>query len=500
MGQNTALRTGADYRAALRDGRRVYVMGVGKVDDVTTHPATRAMVDEYVAWYDRHHDPAWADTVFRQDGTPWAYVVPQTAADLRGLSRCISRTTFPTAGNVTHTPLYGHLIAMGVHHATVLRNPSARNIADAEAYRALIARTGRFLTFSAGAATIGQRLNPDPAERSALRMVRETDAGMVVRGKVGMHTSPAYAEDVYIGGHSGVDYGAHRASFVVPVNAPGVTVLCRKVSVRDSNPFVAPLSNRYDELDGQMWLEDVLVPWDRVFLHEPAYPEPVALWLFWHQLYCWLAKLEFSLGLALASAEAMGLKQHEATVEMLVDMIVEIQTVRSCQVAAELDPGFTPVGRCHPNHLHVAVGSLKLLEARQRVTELLRVLPGSSLVVAPSDRDLDDPALAAGLEASFGGGGWTARQRAALLQMAWDHVGSALDARESTFELHANGGAVTWRGRLRRAFADYNTLANDVLAQLPLDMPKVDVSGIPNAPLMPRRQVSVPTNTPAAKT
>ena len=30
--------------------------------------------------------------------------------------------------------------------------------------------------------------------------------------------------------------------------------------------------------------------------------------------------------------------------------------------------------------------------------------------------------MAAGLEESFSGGGYTAMQRAALLQMAWDHV------------------------------------------------------------------------------
>ena len=57
------MRTGADYRAALRDGRKVFVMGEGRIDDVTTHPATSAMVEQYVAWYDRHFDPLWADTL-----------------------------------------------------------------------------------------------------------------------------------------------------------------------------------------------------------------------------------------------------------------------------------------------------------------------------------------------------------------------------------------------------------------------------------------------------
>jgi hypothetical protein len=44
------MRTGADYRQSLRDGRHVRVKGDGLVDDITTHLATRAMVDEYVVW------------------------------------------------------------------------------------------------------------------------------------------------------------------------------------------------------------------------------------------------------------------------------------------------------------------------------------------------------------------------------------------------------------------------------------------------------------------
>ncbi|WP_162914724.1 4-hydroxyphenylacetate 3-hydroxylase N-terminal domain-containing protein [Desertibaculum subflavum] len=488
------MRRGAEYRDALRDGRRVWLLGEGQVDDVTAHPATRPMVDEYVRWYDRHFDPAWADIVLApRDGdgarTPWAYTVPKSAEQLRAMGHCFLKTTFETAGNVTHTPAYGHLIAMGVQVAVQMGKPSAEELAKVETYRALIASTGRFLTFSAGSATIGQRLNPDPARRTALKVVRETDRGLIVDGKVGMHTSPAYAEDVYIGALNGAEYQGRRATFAVAVNSPGVTVICRKPSRHDANPFLAPLSSRYDELDGQMWLDNVLVPWERVFLVDPS-PEPVATWLFWHQLYCWLAKAEFSLGLALALTDAMGLREHEQTIDYLVDLIAAVQTVRSCQIAAEADPDFTTAGNCQPNHAHVAAGSIAMLNARPRMNDILRTLPGSSLVVAPADSDLAAPEMAAGLAESFAGGGYTAKQRSALLQLAWDHVGSALDARESVFELHANGGVQTWRGRLRRRFDGYNELANGVLRALPLDMPKVDLTGVREIPLAQRRPVT----------
>ena len=135
---------------------------------------------------------------------------------------------------------------------------------------------------------------------------------------------------------------------ILPVNAPGVTTLCRKIVARDRNPFVAPLSSRFDELDGQMWLDDVFVPWERVFFVDPS-PEAIARWLRWHHLHGWLSKAEFTLGLALALTHAMGLKEHEQTVEYLIDLIAEVQTVRSCLTGAERDPDFTPAGYCFPN-------------------------------------------------------------------------------------------------------------------------------------------------------
>jgi aromatic ring hydroxylase len=499
------MRSGADYRDTLRrDGRKVWVLGDGPVEDVTTHPATRDMVEQYVLWYDRHFDRAWREVLFApatadREATAWSYLVPKTSDDLIGMGRSFAKTIFVSAGNITHTPCYGHLIAMGVLTAVQEQNASPQQIANAEAYRRMIAETQRFLTFCGGAAPIGFRLRPDPADRASLKLVRETDSGVVLSGRLGMHTSPAYAEDVYVGALNGVKIGEHNASFIVPVAHPGVTTVCRKIAARGASRFAAPLSHRFDELDGQMWLDDVLIPWEHVFLVE-ASPEPIATWLLWHHLYGWLAKAEFALGLALALSDAMGLKEHDATIDYLVDLVVEVQTVRTCLAAAERDPTYSIGGYCVANHSHLMPGGIAILKARQRITELLRVIPGSSLVVAPEDSDLDDSEMGAGLEDSFGGGGYTARQRAALLQLAGDHVSSALDGRESAFELHASGGLPAWRGRLRRSFPSYNELANAVLRAIDLPMPAIDVGVIPAAPMAPRRtNVSAPDAKPGAR-
>ena len=485
------MRTGADYREALRDGRKVFVMGEGRVDDVTTHPATRAMVEQYVTWYDRHFDLAWVDTLLTPpdasgNRVPWAFALPKTSADVIAIGRAIQRTILLSAGNITHTPLYGHLIALGVLTAAEARSARPHYAANAMAYRDMIASNGRFLTFCGGAPVIGQRMQPDPIDRVSVKRVSENDKGMVLGGRLGMHTSPAYAEDVYVGSLTGLEIDGHPVGFIVPVNAPGVTVLCRKVATRDREPYCSPLSARYDELDGQMWLDNVFIPWERVFAVDPE-PEAIPRWLRWHHLRGWLAKAEFTLGLALAVTDAMGLKQNDATVGYLVDLIAEVQIVRSCIIAAEHDPQFTPTGYCVPNHAHLAAGGISLLKARQLMSELLRIVPGSSLVMAPTDSDLTMPELAVGLEETFGGGGYSARQRAALLQLVWDHVSSSLDGRESAFELHASGGMPGWRAWLRRSFKDYNSLANTVLKAIDLPMPAIDVASIGIAPVAQRR-------------
>jgi aromatic ring hydroxylase len=126
------------------------------------------------------------------------------------------------------------------------------------------------------------------------------------------------------------------------------------------------------------------------------------------------------------------------------------------------------------------------------MSEILRSLPGSSLLNAPSDTDLAHADIAEGLEEAFGGGGYSALQRAALLQLTWDHISSGLDGREAAFELHANGGVQAWRDRLRAWFDSYNELANGVHEALHVKMPPVDLNHIKERPETRRRPVTPP--------
>ena len=85
-----------------------------------------------------------------------------------------------------------------------------------------------------------------------------------------------------------------------------------RISARDPNPFTAPLSRRYDELDGQMWLEDVHIPWERVFLVDPSPETDGALAVLAPALLL-VVEGGIHAGLALACTHAMGLMAHDPT-------------------------------------------------------------------------------------------------------------------------------------------------------------------------------------------
>src|SRR5438105_5410047 len=57
--QASMIRTGAQYREGLRDGREVWIDGE-RVGDVTAHPALRPVIDIRARMYDMQHEQAYA--------------------------------------------------------------------------------------------------------------------------------------------------------------------------------------------------------------------------------------------------------------------------------------------------------------------------------------------------------------------------------------------------------------------------------------------------------
>jgi 4-hydroxyphenylacetate 3-monooxygenase len=397
------------------------------------------------------------------------------------------------------------LIALGILDAITIMGAPPERIAAARAYRDHVAETGRFITFSSGGTVPGSRHSPE--DRLGCRIVRETSDGVIVTGFLGMHTAVPYADDVFVYGGRLTEQLEQWIWFAVRVNAPGVRIYTRPASAPESNPYTNPLSSRYDELDAAVYLDNVLIPWDRVFMYryDPLKArswrhDGITGWICWHQVIGWLARAEFTLGLALALADCNGLmvtSQRDrlfAIRDELLDLIVHGETVRACLTAAELEPEQSAAGYLRPRMTHVACAALYCTNVRERMNDCLRRLAGSAPLVAPADSDVSDARVAAELERAFGGGGYTATQRSALLHLAWDHLSSSLSGREGSFELLGSGGIEAWKRRVQQSFERYSEVANAAIRAAAVEMPAINLDVLRDlgSPWAPRRTSGAP--------
>ncbi len=85
-------RTGAQYIADLKKMKRELWIGGERVEDVTTHPATRRGVASYAHLYEMQHDPALRDTMTYPSPTrASASGCRSSRRARRRMSRCVAR-------------------------------------------------------------------------------------------------------------------------------------------------------------------------------------------------------------------------------------------------------------------------------------------------------------------------------------------------------------------------------------------------------------------------
>jgi aromatic ring hydroxylase len=161
-----------------------------------------------------------------------------------------------------------------------------------------------------------------------VRKVGETQDGIVVRGARVLATLAPYADEqtVYPSLPLPAEAKEYALAFAIPLDTPGLKFLCRdSVSAPGADPFDKPLSSRFDEQDAFCIFDDVLVPWDRVFIDGdvPIYNSMrdtgYAINMTTQATIRALTKLEFAYGLATRMAELIG-DYAPATIEMLGEL------------------------------------------------------------------------------------------------------------------------------------------------------------------------------------
>ncbi|GAW47986.1 MULTISPECIES: 4-hydroxyphenylacetate 3-hydroxylase N-terminal domain-containing protein [unclassified Nocardioides] len=443
------IRTGEQYLESLRDGRVVYVGGE-LIDDVTTHPKTRAYAARTAEFYDMHHDPELQDLMtFVDDQGERRAMIWYRQVDHEGLVR--KRT-------------YLEAIIRKFDGGSTPRTPAANNtclityVDDPQPWSdQSIGTGGRDLT--AGIREFYQLVQDndyncvpafiDPqVDRSkdrtqvdspALRVVSTNDDGIIVRGVKAVATGVPFADFIHLGvfvrpGMPGeeVIYGA------VPVATPGVTVISREATVKD-DPVNHPLASHGDELDCSIIFEDVLIPWKYVFHignpeHAALYPQRVFDWIHYEALVRQYVRAELMLGLALLMTAHIGTYQLPPVQVRLAKLVEFHQVLRAFVIASEIEGFHSPSGLFKPDPLLFNMGRAHYLENVKNIVGEVIDLAGRASLLFPSEEQWNEPALHDWLEQLHTGATGRPHDRVQISRAIRDLFLTDWGDRLSTFE------------------------------------------------------------------
>lgn len=444
-------RTGSQFLDGLRKtSREVWVDGE-RIEDVTTHPKLRGGAESLAAIFDRQHAYA-AECLFAhpRTGAPTnvSHMIPRSKADLYRRHVGLTRLSEASMGIMGRTPDYMNMKFSGFASAPQVwaggdgRNErGARNVVNFQHH---LSDADLALTHTIIQPTIDKRTDSRiVGNKVTIRKVGETAEGIVVRGARVLATLAPYADEqtVYPALPLPPDATEYALSFAIPLDTPGLKFLCRdSASTPGADPFDKPLSSRFDEQDAFCIFDDVVVPWDRIFidgdvqiynsLRETGYATNMVT----QSTIRALTKLQFAYGLATRMAELIG-DHSPATVEMLGEVACYVNLTSnalelSLEKAVERKDGvWFPYGAA------LNPMSAMLPVWMPRVAEIITLIGSHNLLTTPAWGQLNDPALRPLIdEMLHGADGATAEERAAVFRLAWDFVGSSLAGRGFLYE------------------------------------------------------------------
>lgn len=451
-------RTGAQYVAGLRENPpNIYINGE-KVKDVTTYPGFRNGIDTMARLYDMQHDPSLRDEMTYDSPTTGhrvglSFIKPTTLEELERRRVMITNWARVTKGMMGRTPDFLNvsfmaMAAAGDYYAQN-RPEFKRNIQN---YYEHIRENDLVLTHTLvnlqrNRAPVGTVI--EDSTDIALSVVKETDAGMVVNGARLLATLPL-ADDiaVYPARSHVLPSGAPgRTSFAfsIPCNTPGLKFLCRESFDLDRSHFDHPLGSRFEEMDALAFFDNVLVPWENVFLLgdvELCNNMSMNTRQYVHSGHQVVAKnvvkCEFVLGLANLMVQTLGSSQLPHVQQMMAEIIENLEVTKACLRTAEVDAEIDRWGVLAPSEFPLMIARQLYIRMYPRMAEILHLLGSSSLMALPTEADMNGP-LAGEIDRYLETDTASADERVRIFRLAWDTCCSAFGSRQILYERFFQG-------------------------------------------------------------
>lgn len=453
------VRTGAQYLERLRKTPREVWLRGERVEDVTSHPSFRAPTAQIARLYDMQHDPATARALTRPGPTGpvgAAFLAPTTYDDLVARREAYRVWAEATLGLMGRSPdfLNTTLLAFAEEPAVFARL-GARYAENVQRYYEYVRDNDLFLTHALITPQIDRSKSSAEQADEFLHMgvVARTADGLVVRGARMLATLAPMADEIIIYNLPGLRPGdeRHAAVFAIPIETPGLRLISREpYDDGTRNRFDHPLSAHFEEADSLVVFDDVLVPWDRVFLHgdvglaNALYTETNLRQHTAHQTGVrGLVKMQFITGVAMKLAQSVRIDSFLHVQQKLGELVAATETCRALIRAAEVDFESSSSGNSvRPGFLPLQTLRMHLSASYPKAAEALQTLGAGGLMMMPSAEDFGGP-VGPDIDRYFqGGDGLDATSRVRLYKLAWDLCGDGFGQRAVQYERYYAGDPV----------------------------------------------------------
>ncbi|MFT4131027.1 4-hydroxyphenylacetate 3-hydroxylase family protein [Labrys sp. (in: a-proteobacteria)] len=462
------LRTGQQYRDSIRDGRRIWINGE-RVKDVTVHPQFKPLVDIRARIYDLAHEDATRDILsYEENGERYSVglKLPHSQDDwhakrlatdtiLEDVGGVVTRVGDETAGEMWS--LYDGqdiLNEVDPRFSVNIRNHIQR-VVDRDPFHV-----------SANTDPKGDRSKrpQDQDPDMLLHVVKETDAGIVVRGAK-YETAAAYANQAFtkptIANWGNSELSDYAVGFVCDFSSPNLRFIARTGFAGRAPAEDYPLANRFDEVDCLVIYDDVLIPWENVLFYQHTKAAAfIRATLHRYSAFAFVQRnlklADMLIGAALWNVRQTGLENQQAVQEKLATLACYREGINAHLTAAITNAEKSPGGLLMPNQSLLMTGRVHACSQLHHMMHIARELCGGQICVTPDAASFADEEAGVWLKKYYTlNENWDSNDRRKLLAFARDLLNSDYAGHRLTFQLFAQSPPFAHLGAVYRNF-DWN--------------------------------------------
>jgi 4-hydroxyphenylacetate 3-monooxygenase oxygenase component len=454
------VRDGKSYISRLKaHPRDVWIAG-RKVSDVTADPVFRRPITAMARLYDCQTDAELRSTMtyLPDDGDEPAgvsFIIPRTHADLVHRRKAMKVWADATFGTMGRSPDFLNTVLASFADAPeVFADCGAKFADNVRRYYRYCRDNDLFLTHTLVNPPVdrSKSASQQADEYAYLGIVEETGDGLIVRGAKMLATHGPTADEIMVyplpfSVRPGEE--KYALAFAIAADTPGLRFICREpFDLGDQSHWDHPLGSRFEEPDAMAIFDDVLVPWDRVFLHGNV---TLANTMFARtRVQCHtghqtavrgLAKCEFMTALAIALSRSVKTDGFVHVQERLGECIGYLQLIEGAIVLSEQKAEATAHGTLRPALEPLHALRYNIPRFYERMVQVTQLLGAGGILSNPTEADLNSE-IGADIRRYYRGADRDAEAKIRLSKLAWDATGTQFGQRQLQYERYYAGDPV----------------------------------------------------------